>query len=87
MADEEQIILPDGFKRVEYLEDYGVQWIDTEYIPNSNSGLYIIAEQITYNDGYPMGVGKDNTGITAPRKLIGNAYSVSYSKFIKLGSI
>ena len=86
MSEEEQIILPERYKRVKYLEDTGIQWIDTEYIPNSNSGLYIMAEQITYNDGYPMGVGYDNTGITAPRKLIGNAYSVSYSKFITLGS-
>lgn len=29
MSEEEQIILPDGFKRVEYLESSGTQWLET----------------------------------------------------------
>ena len=87
MSDEEQIILPERYIRLEYLEDTGTQWIDTGFIPDDKTGLSIIAEQITYNDGYPMGIGKDAKGITAPRKLTNNSYSVSYSSFISLGSI
>lgn len=33
MSEEEQIILPDGFERVEYLESIGKQWIQTDYCP------------------------------------------------------
>lgn len=67
MADEQQIILPEGFKVVEYLEDTGTQWIDTGYIPDSETGLYIHAKQITSVDGFPFGCGIDATGVSAPR--------------------
>ena len=33
MSEVEQIILPDGFKRVEYLQSLGNQWIQTDYCP------------------------------------------------------
>ena len=33
MSEVKQIILPDGFKRVEYLQSLGNQWIQTDYCP------------------------------------------------------
>ena len=73
MSEEEQIILPDGFTRAVYLESAGTQYIDTEYIPTANSGLWIDAQQITHSNGHPMGSGWDSNnpadGFTAPRWL------------------
>ena len=63
------IVLPDGYTRCEYLEDTGTQWINTNYIPISSTGLYIIAKNITKGDHVPMGGGMKNakTAFHAPR--------------------
>lgn len=42
MSEEYQIILPDGFKRVEFLEVNGSQYIDTKYIPTNETGYSVI---------------------------------------------
>ena len=34
------LALPTGYRRVEYLESTGTQWIDSHYIPNNETGLY-----------------------------------------------
>lgn len=68
------IELPEGYTRLYYLEDFGRQWIDTEYIPTVNTGLYVIGKQITAQSGsfsYPVGVISNATdgnsqGIMAP---------------------
>lgn len=39
MSEEEKIILPDGFKRVEYLDSTGTQWIQTDYCPCSETKI------------------------------------------------
>lgn len=60
MADEEQIILPERFKRVEYLQSTGTQYINTNYIPNAETGFYVDAQNITGGDQTPMGSGPRN---------------------------
>ena len=53
MSEEEQIILPEGYRRVEYLESSGSQYINTKIKPNKNTGTYVKAlctsSSSTYN--------------------------------------
>jgi hypothetical protein len=39
MSEEEQIILPSGFKRVEFLQSSGTQWIQTDYCPSNETKI------------------------------------------------
>lgn len=41
MSEEETVILPEGFKRVEYLKSIGSQYIDTKYVPTNETGYFI----------------------------------------------
>ena len=43
MSEEEQIILPKGYRRVEYLESTGTQYINTLIKPNQGTGTYVDA--------------------------------------------
>ncbi len=54
MSEEEQIILPDDFRRVEYLEASGTQYINTNYIPSNTTGLYVKAVQDISGDGVAL---------------------------------
>lgn len=47
--------IPSWYKRVEYLESTGTQYINTEVIPSGSIGSYIDAEMITDSDGHTMG--------------------------------
>lgn len=91
MSEEEQIILPDGFTRAVYLESSGTQYIDTEYVPTANSGLWIDAQQITHSNGHPMGSGWDGNnpadGFTAPRwlKSTGNSCGFGWKTWVVWG--
>ena len=79
MSEEEQIILPDGFRRVEYLESSGTQWIDTGVIPNNETGAYIKALQTVNGNTFPIGAGSNNSGWVPMRLLMkGN---VSYPTY------
>ena len=55
MSEEEQIILPERFRRVEYLESSGTQYIDTGYIVTPTTGQYIDAINLVAGDQYSMG--------------------------------
>lgn len=79
---EEEIVLPERFKRVEYISDTGTQWIDTGYIPDSETGMYIHAKQDTSTDGFPFGCGLDATGISAPRMLLSGNTGIFYNAWI-----
>ena len=46
----EQIVLPERFIKCEYLQSTGTQWINTEYVPNNETGMYIDAEAIAKGD-------------------------------------
>ncbi len=80
MSEEKQIILPDGFERVEFLEDVGLAWIDTGYIPNNETGLYVDAQQLVHADTIPIGCRKDsnNTRFYVSRWLKSTANSCGY---------
>lgn len=65
----DDVVLPDGYLICDYLEDNGTQWIETNYIPTNETGLYVVAKQITYADGFPMGSYYDSNGVCAPRVL------------------
>lgn len=47
--------LPVGYKRVEYLESTGTQWIDTGYVPDNESGILLDQEKLSTGDFIPMG--------------------------------
>lgn len=79
---EEEIVLPERFKRVKYISDTGTQWIDTGYIPDSETGMYIHAKQDTSIDGFPFGCGLDATGISAPRMLLNGNTGIFYNAWI-----
>ena len=43
-------VLPTGYKRVEYLESTGTQYIDTHFVPDNESGAYVVAQATTTTD-------------------------------------
>lgn len=53
--------LPVGYKRVEYLESTGTQWIDTGYVPDNESGILLDQEKLSLGDFVPMGSRNDNS--------------------------
>lgn len=63
--------LPERYVKVDYLEDTGIQWINTDYVPTPNTGLWVDAQQITHNNGYPIASGENGQkdGFTCPRVL------------------
>jgi hypothetical protein len=67
MSEEVQIILPEGFRRVEYLGNTGTQWIDTGVIPNNETGLYLKAHRINAGDFVPGGARTNNIRFYPPR--------------------
>ena len=77
MSEEEQIILPEGFRRVEYLESTGTQWIDTKIIPNNETGLYLKAHRINGGDFIPAGA-RTNTNRFYPPRFNMNGTSIEY---------
>lgn len=78
--------LPDGYQLCNYLEDDGTQWIETNYVPDNETGLYVVAKQITYSDGYPMGSGYDAKGICAPRVLTNSSSAFCFNGLLSNGT-
>lgn len=72
--------LPSDFSKLKYLEDTGIQFIDTGVIPTNETGLYVDAQQITHTNGHAMGSGLDTSsnGFGVPRYLKGNANSCGF---------
>lgn len=63
--------LPTGYKRVDFLESTGTQWIDTGYVPDNESGILLDQEKLSTGDFVPMGSRNDmgNTRFYALRSL------------------
>lgn len=64
--------LPAGFKRVEWLESTGTQYIDTGYVPNNETGIYLYQLKTQVGDTIPMGCrnsGSTNTRFYALRAM------------------
>ena len=80
------IELPEGYKRLLYLKDDARNYINTNYIPTKNTGLYVIAKQLYHSDAVPMGMCNSSdwaNNISAPRwhRRAGNSggyYSAFY---------
>ena len=53
--------LPTGYKRVEYLESTGTQYIDTGYVPDNESGILLDQEKLITGDFVPMGSRNDGS--------------------------
>lgn len=70
--------LPEGFKKCAYLQSDGTQWIDTEYIPDSNTGLLVIAQRLNYGDYINFGscTNTSSSYIYAPRYNTNSKYMV-----------
>lgn len=88
----EQIVLPERFKRAEYLESSGTQWINAEYVPNNETGMYIDAEATAKGDLIPMGAGPNNasSSITVVRVPVygnGNSSGFYWNSWISYGQV
>lgn len=59
--------LPSGFKKCVYLQSDGTQWVDTDVIPDNETGMYFKALQLSYGNFIPFGVEANNNGIYPPR--------------------
>jgi hypothetical protein len=59
--------LPAGFKKCVYLQSDGTQWIDTGVIPDTETGFYFKALQLTYGNFIPFGVEESGNTIYPPR--------------------
>lgn len=75
MSKEEQIILPDGFTRVEYLQSTGTQYINTNIKPNSETGTYVKGLWV----GGGSGNNVDGAGNILMTAHIGNDNSAGYA--------
>lgn len=76
-----EIDLPVGYTRLLYLKDDARNYINTNYVPTKNTGLYVIAKQLYHSDAVPMGMSNVTDwgrAITAPRFLRRNGNSGAY---------
>lgn len=68
--------IPSRFMRVGSLKSTRTQYIDTEYVPNNETGIYIHAKQIEAGDTIPIGCrdsSSTNTRFYAPRMAISSS--------------
>lgn len=75
--------LPNGYKRLKYLESNGTQYIDTEYVPNNETGIYLYQLKNNPGDYIPMGCRNNDSSETrfyALRSNVGTseAYQAGY---------
>ena len=78
MSEEEQIILPNGFTRVAYLESSGTQYIDTEYVPDNETGIWIKADPMESTNNYLMGLNNTTDWNSNQRFYIRNSTTQMY---------
>lgn len=60
------IVLPTDYKRCVFLQDNGVAWINTNYLPGDATGVQIVAKKIVDENGYPLGVYDSKNLFVAP---------------------
>ena len=56
--------VPINYTRLEYLESTDIQYINTEYVPNNETGIYMYQQKITFGDGVPMGCRNNDVDIS-----------------------
>lgn len=69
--------LPKGFKKIEYLQSSGTQWIDTGVIPDNETGLFLKAHRINGGDLIPVGARTNDIRFYPPRFNM-NGISIEY---------
>lgn len=47
--------VPAGYRKLDFLESTGTQWIDTGYVPDNETGIYLYQLKIKSGDNIPMG--------------------------------
>jgi hypothetical protein len=77
MSEEEEIILPNGFRRAEYLESTGTQYINTNIKPNSETGTYIKA--LCLGGGGSNNIDGAGSSLMTPHIRSGNSAGYAYN--------
>lgn len=89
-------LLPKGYTELEYLESSGTQYINTQHIPDTNTGLYNRYAYTTNSAGQSFGVKQSNSQLLInARYALGasNGFgwntwaAISQNKYIKPGDI
>lgn len=62
----ENVILPEGYTKLNYLEATGTQFIDTEYIPTDTTGIWNLAKMIVNQEGYTVSSRNTNYYVYPP---------------------
>lgn len=73
------INLPAGYTKCVYLQSNGTQWIDTEVIPNADTGVYLKAQHLSYGDFIPFGSWENSSAYYYPPRFNTNNKSGTYS--------
>lgn len=74
---EEQVILPEGYKRVEYIQSTGTQYINTGIVPDSNTGTYVKA--ICTGGGGSDNIDGASNRLMTPHIRSGNSAGYAYN--------
>lgn len=78
MSEEEQIILPERYKRVEYIESTGTQYIDTGYVPTNTTGFWVDSIDIGNANNYVMGMNETTDWNSNKRMYIRTSTTLLY---------
>lgn len=73
------INLPAGYTKCVYLQSNGTQWIDTEVIPDADTGVYLKAQHLSYGDFTPFGSWESSSAYYYPPRFNTNNKSGTYS--------
>ena len=79
--------LPKGFKKVEYLQSSGTQWIDTGVVPDNETGLFLKAHRINGGDLVPVGARTNDIRFYPPRfNMDGVTIEYAWENYYVLGN-
>ena len=78
MADEEQIILPERFKRLSSIVTDGTQWIDTGYVPTNTTGFWVDSIDNGNASNYVMGMNETTNWNSNKRMYIRTSTNLLY---------
>lgn len=68
---------------IEYLQSSGTQYIETEIVPNENTGIYLKASQSGNTDNYAVGLRNNNTNTRWCIGRSGNGWYWGYGNYAK----
>ena len=77
-------ILPDGYTAVEYIQNSGTSYINTDYYPNQDTRIIAEMQVVTYNSfGRLLGAGNHNTANTISCDYVdnGNTFEISWGGY------